>query len=104
MANRLKGIRVRKNKEGKRQYRHIRYPNIPPSISDLYVTTRDGDRLDLIAHTFYNDKGLWWAIAQANPDVIKGDGVYLKPGITIRIPNAPEMIIANFDKLNKKGR
>jgi len=42
------------------------YSTIPETDNDIYVITQHGDRLDNLAHQFYNDVNLWWYIAKAN--------------------------------------
>jgi nucleoid-associated protein YgaU len=102
MKNRIENISLeRKNK--KRYYRGIKYPNIPLSIDDLYVTTTAGDRLDLLANQFYNDRGLWWVIATANRDIVRKDSYGLKPGLEIRIPSNVQRILEDYKNLNDKS-
>tara|TARA_R110000782_G_scaffold258016_1_gene347556 strand:+ start:12 stop:320 length:309 start_codon:yes stop_codon:yes gene_type:complete len=101
MANKLRFIRKLQQGRKQRYYRHIKYPEIPLSNTDLYIITKDGDRLDLLADTFYNDTSLWWIISQANPQVLKGDGIVLKSGLQIRIPSQPELIIIQYQKINE---
>ena len=53
-------------------------------LSDLYIFSRDGDRLDNLANDFYKDPRYWWIIAQANN---LGKGTLTIPsGLQIRIP------------------
>lgn len=61
-------------------------PNI--SGNDLYIFSREGDRLDLLANSFYNNPQLWWVIADAN-NLGKGSMI-VPPGIQIRIPRTIE--------------
>tara|TARA_B100001778_G_C18524389_1_gene600433 strand:+ start:187 stop:489 length:303 start_codon:yes stop_codon:yes gene_type:complete len=100
MISRLKNIK-RKNMNGKRFYKNLKYPDIPITSDDLYVITTVGDRLDSIAQQFYNDVRLWWVIATANPQVIRRDSYNLKPNLEIRIPGNVSLIIKNFEKLNR---
>ncbi len=44
----------------------------------------DGDRIDDIAYKYLGNAGLWWSIANINPEVLWWDD--LTPGIIIRIP------------------
>ena len=99
MKNRLTNIQIYK-KQGKSYYRGIKYPNIPLSSNDLYVTTTAGDRLDLLANYFYKDYKLWWIIATGNRDLVRRDSYYVKPGIEIRIPSNVEQIIENYRIIN----
>ena len=79
----------------------LQYPPIPLSITDIYVITLGGDRLDLIADQFYRDLRLWWIIVQANPDKIRRDSYNVPAGLEIRIPIQIDSILKNFIKLNK---
>tara|TARA_R110001599_G_scaffold122116_1_gene293872 strand:+ start:422 stop:724 length:303 start_codon:yes stop_codon:yes gene_type:complete len=100
MPSRLNYI-SKKRTDSKNYYRNLKYPEIPLSINDLYITTTVGDRLDSLAYEFMNDVDLWWIITTANPDVIRRDSFNLKPGIEIRIPNNIQGIIEAFEALNK---
>ena len=100
MASRLRTLKV-KNINRKRTYRALKYPEIPLSIEDLYITTTDGDRLDLLANQFYQDVDMWWIIATANPGVVKRDTFNLKPGLEIRVPANPQGVMQEFESLNK---
>ena len=100
MPSRLNYI-AKKRTDNKNHYRNLKYPEIPLSINDLYITTTVGDRLDSLSYEFLNDVDLWWIITTANPDVIRRDSFNLKPGIEIRIPNNIQGIIEAFEALNK---
>ena len=97
--NRIKHLKVRRG-ANKRYYKNLKYPNIPLSEDDIYVVTTAEDRLDSLAHQFYNDVRLWWIIANANPDKIRRDGLLIKPGILIRIPSNIQLILNTFENLN----
>jgi hypothetical protein len=100
MPSRLNYI-SKKRSDNKNYYLNLKYPEIPLSINDLYITTTSGDRLDTLANEFLNDVDLWWIITTANPDVIRRDSFNLKPGIEIRIPNNIQGAIQEFEALNK---
>ena len=100
MPSRLNYISKRRN-NNKRVYKNIKYPEIPLSVNDLYITTTSGDRLDALANQFYQDLDLWWVITTANPDVVRRDSFNLKPGIEIRIPSNVQSVIESFEALNK---
>lgn len=60
---------------------------IPESNTDKFhvVKSHEVTRLDLIAHTYYNNALMWWVIAQAN-DIY--DPISEIPiGTTLRIPS-----------------
>ena len=60
------------------------YSSIPESDDDIYVITQNGDRLDLLANTYYNDSTLWWYIAKANGLKVMN----IPEGTSLRIPGS----------------
>ena len=76
------------------------YPEIKKLTSDIYVLTEWGDRLDLLADRFYGDVSLWWIIAVSNPNKIEFGSLLPDPGLQIRIPADPNLVI---DKYNAKN-
>ena len=104
IKNRTKFLGEKLTEKGKPYYSLTRYPEIPLNINDIYVTTISGDRLDLLANQFYNDIRLWWVIASANRDVVKGDSWSLKGGLELRIPARSDFILDNFKEINQKNR
>ena len=101
MSNRLANIPKRDNRRGIKYYKYIKYPPIPYSINDLYVSTVSGDRLDLLANEYYKNVDLWWGISIANSDIIRRDSFILDEGLEIRIPANLNSILSRFKKLNK---
>ena len=75
------------------------YPAIPPTEDDIYIITRDSDRLDLLAGQYYEDVRLWWVIAAAN-NLGKGTLV-VPPGKQLRIPNDIESVVTAFNEFNE---
>ena len=88
------------DKSGIRVYGTTYYPEIPLENEDKFIYAKVGDRLDSLAHKFYNDITLWWVIAKAN-------GLKGKPALThgevLRIPSNIITIVENFRQLNKTG-
>jgi hypothetical protein len=84
---------------GQQYYKAKKYPPIPPSESDVYIVTVQGDRLDLIAYTYYKDPTLWWIIPMANTNVTLGS-MFPEPGLQLRIPSNLGAILALFDAAN----
>jgi len=78
------------------KYKTTRYPLLKTQLSDLYIFSRQGDRLDNLSHKFYKDPRYWWVLAQAN-NLGKGTLV-VPPGLQIRIPFPLEGLL---DKLRK---
>jgi len=101
MPYRTQNLKIKTDSNRKRYYKNIKYPEIPLSFDDIYITTTSGDRLDLLSHQFYQDVDLWWIIATANPDHIRRDSFALKPGVEIRIPQDTNSILDVFEKLNE---
>ena len=87
------------NKNGQRYFKSRKYPPIPPSESDIYVVTVQGDRLDLLAYTYYNDATLWWVISMANNNVTVGS-MFPEPGTQLRIPTDLTTVITIFNNEN----
>ena len=99
--NRYKSAVITTDKLGKRFYGTIIYPTIPKSSSDIYIMARKGDRLDLLANSYYDDPTLWWVIAQAN-HLGKGTLSISEPQ-RIRIPIDLDSILTSFEDL-QRGR
>ena len=87
---------------GKVFYGTILYPKIERSATDLYVESRAGDRLDLLANEFYKDVTLWWIIAQAN-DIGHGT-MAVKGGLQLRIPMETSEILRTFNEGLRKRK
>jgi|TARA_Y100001963_G_scaffold41514_1_gene58163 hypothetical protein len=102
LANRLRYI-AKSKINGKRRFRGIKYPTIPPKSTDLYIMTTSGDRLDLLANQFYDDIRLWWVIAAANRGVIRVDSYAIKPGLELRIPLNITTILKEFELMNRRN-
>ena len=86
--------------DGKPYYKGKVYPNIPLSVKDVYVITTIGDRLDLMAYSYYNDVNLWWVISTANNNVTKGS-LFPIPGTQLRIPTDINSVLRLFENFNK---
>ena len=92
--------KIRDPKLKMEKYDTVMYPEIKLRENDIYIITKFGDRLDVLAHKYYQDVTMWWLIAQAN-HIGKGT-MMIKPGTKLRIPLAIEEIIQEFRLLNKK--
>tara|TARA_B100000131_G_C17989523_1_gene561931 strand:- start:550 stop:849 length:300 start_codon:yes stop_codon:yes gene_type:complete len=99
MAKRYDYTKIIKNKHGERVYKTTMYPTIEKHNDDIYVMSKDGERLDNLAYKYYKNESLWWIIAQAN-HIGKGS-FNIKPGIQLRIPTNVSEIISEFEKMNK---
>lgn len=80
-------------------YRTVKYPEIPLSEDDTYVTTVQGDRFDILALQYYQDESLWWVISVAN-DSLPQNSLIIPEGIQLRIPANVPIIIQNYNALN----
>jgi hypothetical protein len=60
------------------------YPKFPLRTTDIYYVTKQGDRLDLLAQTYFGSVMKWWIISEANN--LEVLGYDLKPGVQLRIP------------------
>lgn len=84
----------------KTYYKNKLYPNIPISSEDIFVITTTGDRLDLLAYTYYKNPEYWWIISMANNNITKGS-MFPQPGTQLRIPLNVNEVLRTFDELNK---
>lgn len=84
----------------KSYYKNKLYPNIPISGEDIFVITTIGDRLDLLAYTYYQNAEYWWVISMANNNVTKGS-MFPQPGTQLRIPLNINEVLRTFNELNK---
>lgn len=66
-------------------YKRIRF--IPETPATQQHTVAQGERLDLIAHGYYQDPELFWRICDANKAMVPDDLV-AEPGRKILIPPA----------------
>jgi len=58
---------------------------LPAQFTFSYYTTVQGDRADNIAMQFFGDPEQWWALADANPNVLYWEN--LPVGLRLRIPD-----------------
>jgi phage tail protein X len=77
----------------------VRYPDVPLSENDVFISTIRGDRLDNLAYQFYGDPTYWWIIQIANPD-LPNDSLYPSLGFQLRIPSDVVQILTDFENLN----
>jgi hypothetical protein len=94
MSSRYQNNAIKKATNGRLVYRSKIYPNIPLMDNDIYVATETGDRLDTLAHQFYQDSTLWWIIASANN--IHNASFGLQDGTVLRIPKDISQILTKL--------
>jgi hypothetical protein len=100
MPSRYNNAVILTTPKGKPYFKGKQYPNIPLSESDIYVITTIGDRLDLLAYSYYRDVNLWWIIAAANNNATKGS-LFPAPGTQLRIPTNAAGVINLFNRFNQ---
>lgn len=83
----------------RRFYQTLIDPTIPKDLSDIYIVTVIGDRLDLLASKYYSNSELWWIITAANPE-LRRDSMYLEPGLQLRIPVDVQNVFVLFQNQN----
>jgi phage tail protein X len=102
MADRYNTIKTKRDlRKGHKYFVNVVYPDIPPTAEDVYITSRIGDRTDLLAYDYYGDESLWWVINIANPDIIKRWSYFLDVGLQVRIPANIDPILENFEEINR---
>lgn len=85
-----------------RKFDHYIYPYPESSLSDVYIITQHGDRLDLLANEYYGDPSLWWYIALANS--LLPTSYAIEPNTKLRIPPSysnPSEKIRTFNRKNR---
>lgn len=90
---------TKNDKNGKLVYKSILYPKVPVSDDDIYVITKETDRLDLLAYKYYGDTTMWWIIAKANNI---GNTFFIPANTQIRIPKDISGLQSDLDELNKE--
>tara|TARA_Y100000593_G_C4321142_1_gene343869 strand:+ start:7719 stop:8021 length:303 start_codon:yes stop_codon:yes gene_type:complete len=100
MPDRLSKI-LKRGPIKKQYYKNIEYPSINTNPNDVYIISKIGDRLDLLANDFYGDSNYWWVISRANPDKIKPDSFFIDAGLQIRIPSDVSTPYEKYIELNK---
>lgn len=88
---------VNRDDNGKRRLSTTTPPTINKDVQDIYIYTREGDRLDLLASKYYGDRTKWTYLATAN-------NLYemvTTPGIQLRIPYDAELVTSEWTKQNE---
>jgi len=52
------------------------------------IEAKFNNRPDLLAHSLYQDSGLWWVFSQRNPSIIKDPVFDFEAGVVIYVPRA----------------
>ena len=98
MPSRYIHTSIKKNKDGKRVFKPTIYPKIPIKDSDIFIYPKFGDRLDNLAHKYYDDVSLWWIIAKAND--LDAAHIGLEVDKQIRIPMNIEPILNKLKEMS----
>ena len=90
--------RIKRNK--KTVFKPTLYPKIPLRDDDIYIFSRESDKLEHISYRFYGTPEYWWVIAKANN--ISNGSIFLEPGKQLRIPNITSIsgILTSMEELN----
>ena len=98
--SRYNNIPETRTEESIRLLRTVKYPDIPRRDNDIYVVTTEGDRYDILAFQYYNDKSLWWVISSANASLTQ-NSLYPPVGVQLRIPRNLSTILEAYNVLNQ---
>ena len=99
MYNRYKEARIKVNSDNKvRYFKPSLYQDIEEKDSDVVHVVRPGERLDLLAHRFYGDVGLWWVISRANR--LDPSDVGLKAATQLRVPTDIGDVLRKYKAVN----
>ena len=87
-----------KDSNGKRKLSTTIVPIMDESSEDVFIEITSPERLDTLAHLFYQDSTLWWVIAASNG---LGKGTLIVPqNTTIRIPSK-SLILQQINEANR---
>jgi len=82
-----------------KRYETPTFSSFKRKATDMYVFSREGDRLDLLSQEFYGDPRYWWVIAEAN---FIGKGTFaVKPGLQLRIPKPIDNLMTELEEAEK---
>ena len=98
MPSRYNNTKIKLSKEGKRVLKPTIYPKIPIKDSDIFIYPKFGDRLDNLAHKYYDDVSLWWIIAKAND--LDEAHIGLEVDKQIRIPMDTQPILNKLKEMS----
>ena len=98
MANRYNQSKVFRDENGTRYLSRLEFPKIPIRDTDVFIKGIFGETFMNVAHRVYGDKDLWWVISRANH---QPDSIYMIPGKEYRIPQNVNIILQEFEHLNK---
>ena len=98
--SRYESNKIIKSNDANRVYKSNIYPIIKRSVTDIYIITRSGDRLDLLANKYYNDQNLWWIIAIANN--LGKSGLIVPPAKQLRVPTDIAEILSEYQELQEE--
>ncbi len=98
--NRYESTKKIKNKDLINKYETVTYPKFERKETDIYIITKEKERLDLLANKYYNDPRYWFVIARANN---LGKGTLTIPaGKQIRIPQNITDIFGELHRARKE--
>ena len=98
MPSRYNNTKMKIRRDGKRVLKPTIYPKIPIKDSDIFIYPKFGDRLDNLAHKYYDDVSLWWIIAKAND--LDEAHIGLEVDKQIRIPMDIEPILNKLKEMS----
>ena len=98
MPSRYNHTKIKIREDGKRVLKPTLYPKIPIRDSDIFIYPKFGDRLDNLAHKYYDDVSLWWIIAKAND--LDAAHIGLEVDNQIRIPMDIEPILNKLKEMS----
>ena len=98
--NRYESTKKIKSKDLINKFETVTYPKFERKEQDIYIISRDGDRLDLLANQYYTDPRFWFVIARAN-NLGKGT-LNIPAGKQIRIPQNITDIFGELSRARKE--
>lgn len=98
--NRYTYIGKTRNSSGKEVYTTTKYPDILVREDDIYITTNNTDRLDMLAYRYYGNPRYWWIIAMVNN--LSNGSLAVEGNIQLRLPANPESVVRALQEANRQ--
>jgi len=84
--------------DGKRVFKTTIFRSLERRDSDEFIEVEEARRLDILAQEFYDDKDLWWVIAQTNN--LDSDSFFVEAGTRLRIPMNITRVFSQIERVN----
>lgn len=88
------------DEDGNRVYKTTLFTSPDRTNNDQFIELDRTRRLDILADEFYDDRDLWWVIAQANN--LNTASFFVEAGTRLRIPMNVTRIFQEIEQANSR--